>query len=101
MSPKKMEENKMPEKTEKTEEMKTRISSSYTRVVGNIVIDVVNTRQNPDVPAKAKSTKWVVLARNGKKTTIVGRSAKKYPAIDILLAHEKILKAAAAKKDDE
>ena len=72
---------KMSEKIEE-KTVKTRVSSAYTRVVGNVKIDVVNTKQNPEgLPKKALQ-------------------AKKYPAIDILLAHEKILKAAAAKKDE-
>lgn len=91
----------MPNENEKTETKMPRISSAYTRVVGNIKIDVVNAKQNPEgLPQRAKVQKWAVISRNGKKTTVVGTSSKKYPAIDILLAHEKILKAAAAKKDE-
>ena len=90
-------------KIENEKEMKMpRISSAYTRVVGNVKIDVVNAKQNPEgLPQKAKTQKWAVIARNGKKTTVIGTSSKKYPAIDILLAHEKILKAEIAKKSEE
>ena len=82
-------------KTEnETQPIVVRMSSAYTRVVGNISIDVVNTRQNANIPQKAKDLreKWVVLSKNGNRTTIVGKSSKKYDAIDILLAHEKVLK---------
>ena len=92
----------MPEKHEPTSQPKNiRVSSAYTRVVGNVKIDVVNVKQHSGaaLPKKA-SKKWAVLARNGKKMTVIGTSEKKYPAIDILLAHEKILKAEAAKKDE-
>lgn len=73
-----------------------RRSSAYTRVVANTRLEVVNTKQNA-APARAKK-KWAVLAINGKRTTLIGQSDKKYPAIDILLATEKKLKAAEADK---
>tara|TARA_R110001632_G_scaffold58277_1_gene142014 strand:- start:155 stop:427 length:273 start_codon:yes stop_codon:yes gene_type:complete len=89
-------ENKTDEKI-----AKTRVSSSYTRVVGNVRIDVINTKQNPEnLPKKALSQKWAVIATKGNRVSTIGTSAKKYPAIDILLSHEKILKAEIAKKDE-
>lgn len=90
-------------KMEKIEEKKivTRISSSYTRVVGNVKIDVINSKQNPEnLPKKALSQKWAVIATKGNRVQCIGVSSKKYPAIDILLSHEKMLKAEAAKKDE-
>ena len=87
----------------KTEEkiVKTRVSSSYTRVVGNVRIDVINTKQNPEnLSKKAASKKWAVIATNGSRVSCIGVSDKKYPAIDILLSHEKVLKAEIAKKDE-
>tara|TARA_R110001592_G_scaffold322788_3_gene601796 strand:+ start:1753 stop:2037 length:285 start_codon:yes stop_codon:yes gene_type:complete len=77
-----------------------RRSSAYTRVVANTRLEVINVKQNA-APARAKK-KWAVIAINGKRTTLIGQSDKKYPAIDILLATEKKLKAAEAdKKSDE
>ena len=77
-----------------------RRSSAYTRVVANTRLEVINVKQN-DAPSRAKK-KWAVIAINGKRTTLIGQSDKKYPAIDILLATEKKLKAAEAdKKSDE
>jgi len=73
-----------------------RRSSAYTRVVANTRLEVINTKQN-DAPARAKK-KWAVVAINGKRTTLIGQTDKKYPAIDILLATEKKLKAAEADK---
>lgn len=93
----------MPEKHEPTSQPKTtRVSSAYTRVVGNVTIDVVNVKQHQGaaLPKKA-SKKWAVIARNGKKLSVIGATDKKYPAIDILLAHEKVLKAKEAEKADK
>ena len=81
--------------------VKTRVSSSYTRVVGNVKIDVINTKQNPEnLSKKAASKKWAVIATKNNRVSCIGVSDKKYPAIDMLLAHEKILKAEIAKKDE-
>jgi len=81
--------------------VRTRVSSAYTRVVGNVKIDVVNTKQNPEgLPKKALQKKWAVIATKNNRVSTIGTTTKKYPAIDILLAHEKILKAELAKKDE-
>ena len=91
---------KMSEKIEE-KTVKTRVSSAYTRVVGNVKIDVVNTKQNPEgLPKKALQAKWAVIATKNNRVSCIGVSDKKYPAIDMLLAHEKILKAEIAKKDE-
>tara|TARA_R110001632_G_scaffold231312_1_gene369674 strand:- start:59 stop:355 length:297 start_codon:yes stop_codon:yes gene_type:complete len=75
-----------------------RRSSAYTRVVANTRLEVINVKQNPnDAPSRAKK-KWAIIACNGNRTTLIGQSDKKYPAIDILLATEKKLKAAEADK---
>ena len=80
-----------------------RVSSAYTRVVGNIKLDVVNTQQNPDMKTNRGKKKWEVIATNlnTNRRTHVGATDKKYPAIDVLLNREKKLKADAAKKNDE
>lgn len=77
-----------------------RVSSAYTRVVGTVKLDVVNTRQNPDQKTTRGKKKWEVIATNlnTNRVTHVGTSDKKYPAIDILLNREKKLKADAAEK---
>ena len=82
-------------KDEKTEDViiRSKVSSAYTRHVGNIRIDVINTKQN-DVSKKASKTKWAVIVTNGKKTSVHSNHAKKYDAIDSLRAHEIVLKAA-------
>jgi hypothetical protein len=93
----------MPEKHEPASQpTTTRVSSAYTRQVGNVRIDVVNVKQHTGaaLPKKA-SKKWAVIARNGKKLSVIGATAHKYPAIDILLAHEKMLKAKEAAKTDK
>ena len=97
----------MPAKNDKKQPAETvvkpvRMSSGYTRVVGTVKLDVVNTRQNPDVKTTRGKKKWEVIATNltTNRITHVGTTDKKYPAIDILLAHEKMLKAEAAKKDE-
>lgn len=81
-----------------------RVSSAYTRVVGTVRLDVVNTQQNKGTNRGKK--KWEVIATNlnTNRRTHVGMSDKKYPAIDVLLNREKKLKAdaaAKAKKNDE
>ena len=77
-----------------------RVSSAYTRVVGNATLDVVNTKQNTGLPKKAYNKKWVVLMKKGNRTTIVAQTDKKYDSIDALLLKEKQLKADEAKKDE-
>jgi hypothetical protein len=74
-------------------------SSAFTRVVGNIRLDVINARQNPDSVPKSVKSKWAVLEVNGKKTKVISQGDKKYPQIDSLRAHEIVLKAAQANKD--
>ena len=91
-----LELKKMSETQKKT----VRVSSAYTRVVGNNTLDVVNTKQQTGLPKKAYNKKWVVLMRNGRKTTIVAQTDKKYDSIDALLEKEKQLKADEAKKDE-
>ena len=86
-------------KTE-TEPVVVRVSSAYTRVVGTIRLDVVNTRQNPDQKTTRGKKKWEIIATNlaTSRRTHVGTTDKKYPAIDVLLNREKKLKADAAEK---
>lgn len=81
--------------TEKTEEPKIRskISSAFTRHVGTLRIDVVNTKQN-SVSKKADKHKWAVIVTNGKKVSLHSGHAKKSDAIVALRAHEIVLKAA-------
>jgi len=80
-----------------------RVSSAYTRIVGSKQFDVLNTKQNTGLPKKAYNTKWAVVRREGRRIAVIGNTAKKYDAIDILLAAEKQAKAeaAAAAKNDE
>ena len=82
-------------KDEKNEEptIRSKISSAFTRHVGNLRIDVVNTRQNP-VSKKADKQKWAVIVTNGKKVKLHSGHAKKSDAIASLRAHEIVLKAA-------
>jgi hypothetical protein len=91
-----MEMKKMSKKTtEKTEEPKIRskVSSAFTRHVGTVRIDVVNTKQN-SVSKKADKQKWAVIVTNGKKVKLHSGHAKKSDAIASLRAHEIVLKAA-------
>jgi hypothetical protein len=90
----------MPEKTEEKTVKMPRLSSGYTRVVGNVKLDVINVKQNPGNLPKKANKKWAVLATKNGRSRVIGATDKKYPAIDILLAEEKVLKAAAAKKDE-
>ena len=84
-----------------------RQSSAYERRVGEVLIEVVNTRQRPDdVPKTYRDKKWVVVARaptksGGSRTTKIGACDKKYDAIRVLLDHEIALKAANKEKDDK
>lgn len=96
----------MPKPTEPKTETDTvttpvRNSSAYTRVVANTRLEVVNAKQNPNDVTQKVTKKWAVIAHNGNRKKLIGQSDKKYPAIDILLATEKLLKAAEAKKSDE
>lgn len=89
---------------EKTQEPKpVRVSSAYTRVVGNKQFDVVNTKQQAGLPKKAYTKKWAVIRTTGNRRAVIGSTDKKYPAIDVLLAAEKVAKAEAAEaaKNDE
>jgi hypothetical protein len=84
-----------------------RQSSAYERRVGEVLIEVVNTKQRPnDVPKTYRAKKWVVVARAPTKsgairTTKIGSCDRKYDAIDVLLNHEIALKAAAKKAADD
>jgi len=94
-----MELKNMKDPTENEPAKTVRVSSAYTRVVGNKTLNVINTKQTPGLPKKAYNKKWVVIQQNGNRMKVVGNSDKKYPAIDILLAAEKQLKAEAAKAE--
>ena len=72
--------------------VRAKISSAYTRFVGEIRIDVINTKQNETSKTAAKM-KWAVIETNGKKSKLVKGFAKKYDAIGCLRAHEIVLKA--------
>ena len=74
--------------------IRSKVSSAFTRFVGEIRVDVVNTKQNDEVPKKAKAQKWAVIVTNGKRTKVHSTHSKKYDAIDALRAHEIELKAA-------
>jgi len=84
-----------------------RQSSAYERRVGEVLIEVVNTKQRAnDVPKTYRDKKWVVVARTptksgGMRSTKIGACDKKYDAIDVLLKHEIALKAALKEKDDQ
>jgi hypothetical protein len=95
-----MEMKKMSKKNdEKTDEevvIRSKVSSAYTRHVGTIRIDVINTTQN-DVSKKASQQKWAVLVddtNNKKAAKLHSGHAKKSDAIASLRAHEIVLKAA-------
>jgi len=77
-----------------------RQSSAFTRVVGNKVLNVYNTKQTPGLPRKAYTTKWCVVQVEGKRSKVVGNFDKKYPAIDALRAAEVELKAEAKKAEE-
>lgn len=68
-----------------------RMSSSYTRVVGDHRVEVINTKQRNDGP-RGNHKKWIVVDFNGRRKTLIGQTDKKYDAIDILLKHEIELK---------
>ena len=82
-----------------TQKPRSRVSSAYTRVVGQKRLDVVNTKQTEDLPKKAYNKKWCVLMTNGNRRTIIAQTDKKYDSIDALLAKEIELKN--AEKDEE
>ena len=86
--------------TTETQDPTPRPSSAFTRKVGNIQLDVINARQNPDSVPKSVKSKWCVLEVNGKSRKVLSQGDKKYPMIDDLRAREVILKAQAAKKAD-
>jgi len=81
--------------TTETPTTENKVSSAFTRVVGKIQLNVVNSRQNK-TPASVKS-KWCVLEVNGKKTKVHSQGDKKYDQIDSLRAREIALKAKAQK----
>ncbi len=83
----------MSDEKVETPTIRSKISSAFTRHIGNVQIDVVNTKQNTDVPKKAQKNKWAVIVTNGKKTSVHSTHSKKYDAIDALRAHEIVLKA--------
>jgi hypothetical protein len=90
----------MPEK-KKEETVKTvRMSSAYTRRVGNATLNVYNTKQTPGLTKKAYDKKWVVIQQTGNRSKIIGQTDKKYDSIDILLAAEIGLKEAAKKASE-
>lgn len=91
----------MPEKTEAENQTRSRVSSAYTRVVGNVQFDVHNTKQTPDLPKKAYSQKWAVVRREGKRVSVVATSDKKYPAIGVLRQAEIDEKAKLAEKSSD
>ena len=84
---------------------RSRTSSAYERRVGDVLVEVVNTRQRPDdVPKQYRDKKWVVVARaptksGGSRTTKIESCDRKYDAIRALLDHEIALKAAAKAAD--
>jgi len=75
--------------------IRSKISSAFTRFVGQIRIDVVNTKQNTDVPKKAQAQKWAVLVSDGtkRKPKVHSVHGKKSSAITALRQHEIELKA--------
>jgi hypothetical protein len=80
---------------------RSRVSSTYARVVGNHRVEVINTKQRNDGP-KGNHKKWIVVDFNGRRKDLVGQCDKKYDAIKVLLEHEIALKAARdAEKSDE
>ncbi len=75
--------------------IRSKVSSAFTRFVGKIRIDVVNTKQNTDVPKKALAQKWAVLVSDGtkRKPKVHSVHGKKSDAITSLRQHEIELKA--------
>lgn len=87
--------------SEEPKPTRSRVSSAYTRVVGNHRVEVINTKQSDDGP-KGNHKKWIVVDFNGRRKDLVGQCDKKYDAIKVLLQHEVALKAARdAEKSDE
>ena len=84
-----------------------RQSSGYIRVVGDVRIEVINTRQRPDdVPKTYRDKKWVVMTTaptksGGIRRGKVSSNERKYDAIRALLDHEIALKAALKKENDK
>ena len=74
------------------EQKTTRVSSAYTRVVGQKQLDVVNTKQTENLPKKAYQSKWCVLMTHGNRRAIIAQTDKKYDSIAALLAKEIELK---------
>jgi hypothetical protein len=94
-------------KTEEVTTKRARKSSDYIRVVGDVTIAVINTRQRPDdVPKTYRDKKWVVMTTaptksGGLRRAKVCSNDKKYDAIRALLDHEIALKAALKEKNDK
>lgn len=99
--------DKNPTKGDDTPKKVVRQSSAYERRVGEVLIEVVNTRQRPDdVPKTYRDKKWVVVARSPTKSgnvrsTKLAACDKKYDAIRALLDHEIALKAANKEQNDK
>ena len=71
------------------------VSSGFVRVVGDVTIEVVNTKQRSDDVTKAAAKfKWAVMTFKGKKKSLVSGHAKKSDAILALREHEHTLKNA-------
>lgn len=90
--PKKLRKKEMKKMKNEEEKKTIRMSSAYTRIVGNDKLDVINTKQTPGLVKKAYNTKWIVLKTTGNRTAIIAQTDKKYDSIDILLATEIELK---------
>ena len=61
--------------------LRSKVSSAYTRVVGNARIDLVNTKQTEDLPKKAYSQKWALIVAVGKRVRVADTFARKYDGI--------------------
>tara|TARA_R100000808_G_C2065307_1_gene95015 strand:+ start:350 stop:595 length:246 start_codon:yes stop_codon:yes gene_type:complete len=80
---------------DETPKKRNSVSSGFVRHVGDVRIEVVNTKQRADEVTKAAMDyKWAVMVYNGKKKSLVKGFARKYDAIAALQAHEHKLRSA-------
>jgi len=73
--------------------LRSKVSSAYTRIVGEVRIDLFNTKQTTDLPKKAYTKKWALIEQKGKRQIVRGTFARKYDGIDALRVLEANMKA--------
>ena len=61
--------------------LRSKVSSAYTRIVGEVRIDLFNTKQTTDLPKKAYTKKWALIVAVGKRVRVADTFARKYDGI--------------------